>query len=335
MDNSLSAFIKNTGDSLLKNEKLPGIFVGVLDNGTRSFYNFGFADPDKQMPFDSATLFEIASITKTFTAFVLEKVLLEKHISDTTSIINYLPDSVKQNKALEPVTFLRLMNHTSGLPRLPENMDIKTFNMTPYDSYSPDMLFSYLKTSKPGYMGNQVLYSNLGAGLAGLLAQRISGKSYFELVDKYIFGPFKLGKADKDYKNIANKAQGYFKNEKSTYWSMNALGPTYIIKSSADEMLSYLQYMSTPTGSDKAFVDQLLQPSAIYAPGSHISRAWFTVEQEGKPTIYWHNGGSYGFSSFGGFIPGKNKAVIVVVNKFGQNGTSDGLGIAILDKLIN
>ena len=53
-----------------------------------------------------------------------------------------------------------------------------------------------------------------------------------------------------------------------------------------------------------------------------------------KPIIYWHNGGTYGFSTFAAFIKGQQKAVIVVINKFNQNNISDGLGIAIMKELI-
>ncbi|MEI9909926.1 MAG: serine hydrolase [Bacteroidota bacterium] len=87
----------------------------MLNNGERKYYNFGFADPDKKMLFDSATIFEIGSITKTFTAYVLESILTEKGINDSSAVWNIFPDSVQQIKALESITFLGLMNHTSGL----------------------------------------------------------------------------------------------------------------------------------------------------------------------------------------------------------------------------
>ncbi|MFZ1369400.1 MAG: serine hydrolase, partial [Ferruginibacter sp.] len=109
--------IQYLADSLYSKEKLPGIFIGILNNGKRSFYQAGFADPDRQMPFDSSTTFEIGSITKTFTAYVLTAVLMENNISETGPVINYLPDSVRQNQHLSSISFLSLMNHTSGLPR--------------------------------------------------------------------------------------------------------------------------------------------------------------------------------------------------------------------------
>src|SRR5688572_26751373 len=81
--NDLASFIQQKGDSLLKKESLPGIFVGVLNKGERRYFNFGYAVPDEKKPFDAETVFEIGSITKTFTAYLVESILQEKRIPDT------------------------------------------------------------------------------------------------------------------------------------------------------------------------------------------------------------------------------------------------------------
>jgi CubicO group peptidase (beta-lactamase class C family) len=332
-DNSLASFILQKADSLYKSENVPGIFIGVLDNGKRSYYNVGYADPDKKMPFDSATLFEIGSITKTFTAYVLERVLKEKGISDSSPVISYLPDSLKANQSLKGISFLSLLNHTSGLPRLPDNMDLFSDFMTPYDHYTADQLFTYLKTCTPAPDGKSN-YSNLGMGLAGVLAERIAGRGYFELLDQYIFTPFGLGKANKNIEGVRNKGQGYFENNKAAYWNMNVLGPAYILKSSAVEMLTYFQYMANPSDSiAKQVIDKLLAPTVTLTRGMNVCRAWHTIEQKDAPVIYWHNGSTYGFSTFGAFIKGQNKAVIVVTNRFNKSVVSDALGIIIMKKI--
>ena len=134
--------IQYLADSLYSKEKLPGIFIGILNNGKRSFYQAGFADPDRQMPFDSSTTFEIGSITKTFTAYVLTAVLMENNISETGPVINYLPDSVRQNQHLSSISFLSLMNHTSGLPRLPDNRQMVNLGQ-PDATYGATKLCTY------------------------------------------------------------------------------------------------------------------------------------------------------------------------------------------------
>ena len=59
---NMSDFMQQAADSIYKQESLPGVFVGILNNGERRFFNAGFADPEKKMPYDSATMFEIGSI---------------------------------------------------------------------------------------------------------------------------------------------------------------------------------------------------------------------------------------------------------------------------------
>jgi len=328
--NTLSDFIRGKGDSLLKSHALPGLFVGVLNKGERQYFNFGYAVPDEKVPFDSATLFEAGSITKTFTAYIVEAILQEKGIADTASILPYLPDSVQKNNALAPVSFLSLLNHTSGLPRLPDNISLE--GLAPYDSYTEKDLYAYLKRVNPKPDGKSN-YSNLGMGLIGVLAQRISGKDFTTLLDGYVLMPFAM-KASDGLSQI-KKSQGYFNDEKLPYWKMNVLAPAGSLQCTAHEMLSYLQYMSNPRGpKEKSIIKTLLQPTATLSPVIFIGRGWHAIETKNKPVIYWHNGGTYGFSTFATFIKETEQAVIVVVNRFNANTVSDSFGFAIMKKML-
>jgi CubicO group peptidase (beta-lactamase class C family) len=331
-DEPLDAFILRKADSLYKKEKVPGIFVGILTDGERKYYNFGYADPARQMPFDSATVFEIGSITKTFTAYVLESILKEKGISDSIAIIRYLPDSLQKNKALEATTFISLLNHTSGLPRLPENMDLETNMMQPYADYNLQMMFDYLETCTPKPDGRSY-YSNLGAALAGILAERISGKPYRTLLDEYIFTPFKMTTAGQPLNEITNKGQGHFAGNKSDYWDMNIMMPAGGIVCSTNDLLTYLQHISQPNES-KAIVDDLLTPTVAISRTLRVAKGWHMIEEKNKPMLYWHNGGTYGFSTYAAFLKDKSKAVVVVVNEFNKNQVSDALGELIIKKLM-
>lgn len=331
---STGFFIERKIDSVFKANKLPGLFVAVINNGKQKYYSKGFANPETKLRFDSATFFEIGSVTKTFTAFVLQKVLDKNNIADTSSILDYLPDSVKGNAALQKITFLGLLNHTSGLPRLPENMELADGSKSPYDNYGADKLFAWLKICKPEPDGKSN-YSNAGMGLAGVLATLISKKSYAVLLEENIFRPFKMIGSTDVFSKEENKSQGFFSNEKTVYWNMDVLAPAGGIKSNGKEMLAFLKYMANPTdAADKMTIDNLLQPTIAISPKISVCKAWHTVEEKDKPVIYWHNGGTFGFSTFAAFIKNEQKAVMVVINKFSENKACDGLGISIM-KLLN
>jgi CubicO group peptidase (beta-lactamase class C family) len=330
----LSNFIQQYADSIYKKENLPGIFVGVLNNGERLFFNAGFANPDKQMPYDSATMFEIGSITKTFTAYVLTAVLMEYKIAETDLIIKYLPDSVQQNKNLSSISFLNLMNHTSGLSRLPGNMEPVNIRQ-PYENYTSTELFAYLKTCIPKPDGKSN-YSNLGVSVAGILAERISGKTYAALLDQYIFLPFKMVSPANAITASQNKSTGYYaKDDKTPYWNMNVLAPAGGLKCTGTEMLTYLQNLCFPQpGNSKTIVDKLTTQTVAINPKISIGRGWHIFNEKDQPLFYWHNGGTYGFSTFCAFTKDKSKAVIVVINQFSKNAICDGLGVKIIKKLI-
>ena len=331
----LLTFIQNAADSVYKKESLPGIFIGVLNNGEKHFFNAGFADPEKKMPYDSATMFEIGSITKTFTAYVLTAVLTENKISENDPIIKYLPDSVQQNQNLSGISFLNLMNHTSGLPRLPDNISPDN-SRQPYEDYTSTALFAYLKNCSPKPDGKSN-YSNLGAGVAGILAERISGKTYAALLDQYVFLPFKMATPENSVSASQNKSTGYYaKDDKTPYWNMNVLAPAGGLKCTGTEMLIYLQNMCFPQqGNSKMIVDKLTTQTVALNPKVGVGRGWHVFNDKDQPLFYWHNGGTYGFSTFCAFTKEKSKAVIVVVNQFNKNAFSDGLGVKIIKRLIS
>lgn len=331
INKSLNKSVQNKVDETLTTEKVPGVFVGILNNGERSYFQAGLGIPDKNTPFDSAMIFEIGSITKTFTAYVLMAVLMENNISEKKAIWEYLPDSVQQNKHLDNISFLSLLNHTSGLPRLPENM--KLDNKIPYDHYTAADLFNFLKTVDINPDGEN-RYSNLGAGLAGVLASRISGKTFDELVNQHIFLPFT--KTLHARAGTKNKIQGYFSaQEKIGFWNMDVLKPCGGLQYTADQMLTYLQNMAFPeTEKAKAIVEKLTTETVALNKQIGVGLGWHIFHGLSDEPIYWHNGGTYGFSTFCAFSKNKSKAVIVVINEFNKNTGCDKLGAWIMKKLL-
>ncbi|RYY71018.1 MAG: class A beta-lactamase-related serine hydrolase [Chitinophagaceae bacterium] len=331
----LPDYVKKITDSAFAKNNLPGILVAYSDNGKDAFYTAGFAEPETKRMFDLHTFFEIGSITKTFTAYCLMSVLRDHHISDTTSILPFLPSFVQSNKALEPIRFLNLMNHTSGLPRLPANMILKENDLQPYQDYDSKMLFDNLAVIKPGKPGKYE-YSNLGAGLAGVLAERIAGRSYAQLLDQYIFIPFKMLDEGNTLAMSEFKSQGYIADStKAVYWNMNVLAPAGGLKCTGKEMLKYLAEMSRPHDNQtRDMVEILTQSTQLLSPERSVARAWHTAQKKDRPTIYWHNGGTYGFSTFAAFVKETRQTVLVVINKFNSNAVSDKLGMEIINKML-
>ena len=114
---------------------------------------------------------------------------------------------------------------------------------------------------------------------------------------------------------------------------MDVLAPAGGLKCSAGEMLAYLGKMWQPINErSAATIKKLLEPTVKLGPMMSVGRGWHLLEQKDKPVIYWHNGGTYGFSTFAAFTK-DGHAVIVAVNKFNSNMVSDALGMAIIKKM--
>ncbi|HVF96028.1 MAG TPA: serine hydrolase, partial [Flavisolibacter sp.] len=128
-------------------------------------------------------------------------------------------------------------------------------------------------------------------------------------------------------------SQGYVDKKKSAYWNMAALAPAGDLDCTAGEMLDYLRNMSQPTKQTAQRIARLETPTKRINERLQIGLGWHLMEEKGKPTLYWHNGGTYGFSTFAAYIKGTGQAVVVVVNKANANKASDALGIAILRRM--
>ncbi len=324
--------IQSKLDSVFKLNSVPGILVASSVKGKHQLFTVGVADKKLNIPFTEETQFEMGSISKTFTAFIVESVLEKNKISDTSLITQFLPDSLIKNKAIAHIQLLHLLNHTSGLPRLPENIGIPQDRLQPYANYDKEQLYYYLSKTEPKTFG-RIAYSNLGVGLAGVIAENISGKSYEQLLSEYINKPFQLKHTGIQSAKKMPKATGYFGNEVATYWDMNVLVGAGGIKTDANDLLRYLDYIAF--NQSLPVVKSVLQKTTQLNKQVAISKAWHTIEKEGKTLLYWHNGGTYGFSTFAAFNPTTQNSIIVVINAFNKNDIADKLGIDIMTNLLN
>ena len=318
-------------DSIYKLNTVPGILVASSVKGKHQFFTVGVADKKTNLPFTAQTQFEIGSISKTFTAYILESLLQENGIADTSLITEFLPDSLTKNKAIASIQLLQLLNHTSGLPRLPENIGIPIDRLQPYANYDKEQLYYYLSKTEPQTFG-RVAYSNLGVGLAGVIAENISKKSYEQLLSQYINTPFQLKHTGIQAAKRVPKAIGYFGNEPATYWDMSVLVGAGGIKSDASDLLRYLDFMAS--NQSLPVVQSVFRKTTQLNKQIAISKAWHTIEKDGATLLYWHNGGTYGFSTFAAFNPTTKNGIVIVINAFNKNDVADKSGIDIMTNLL-
>jgi len=166
------------------NKSKAAIVVGFVDpNGTRIF-SFGNMSKSHNIPVNENTLFDIGSITKTFTTLLLADMVEQGIVNLTDPIEKYLPASVKVPEFNgHKITFEDLATHNSGLPEMPSNIwlnkKVGTFN----PHYNASLLYQGLSNTKlTREPGTKFQYSSFGIGLLGHILSLKAGVPYEQLV---------------------------------------------------------------------------------------------------------------------------------------------------------
>jgi CubicO group peptidase (beta-lactamase class C family) len=307
-----------------------GLCIGIINKGKTTVYSYGETIKRNGKLPNADNFFEIGSITKTFTATLLAWYVNEGLIKLTDPITKFLPDSVALNPELKEITLLNLINHTSGLARLPENLiSYASDPRNPYKDYTKPLLFSYLKTcklnSKPGEQYN---YSNLGVGLLGAILESVSGENFNQMVSEIICKPLDMF-STAQYLNplIAPRFVQLYDLEgyPTPAWDFDVLAACGALRSTMRDLLAYAK-ASMSTGNAKLSKAFELTHKVTFSKDVTIGLAWHIIVVNGV-NYYFHNGGTNGCSSFLAFNPEKQLAVVILSN---SAETTDPVGTGIL-----
>jgi CubicO group peptidase (beta-lactamase class C family) len=335
---SLEDLINKLGASYMTNTNNAGLVIGVCVNGKTNYFTFGETKKGNTLKPDSSSIFEIGSITKTFTGSLLADAVLNNKIKLTDAISKYVPKNIVTTKNGKAATIVQLANHTAGFYRVTEDLfnAPKTEETNPYKFIDRKYFYSVLsKTDLEFEPGKKSSYSNMGVALLGCLLEDVNKKTYNQLLTEKICATLKMNstflKVPKNY--LAKRVQGYTSEGKETsYWDFDCIAPTGGIKSNAVDMIQYLnaQYLSKNMLSNAAILTQK-ETYKINAKQS-IGLNWFIQKVHAKD-VYNHNGGTGGFASYAAFEKTKKLSVIVLINN--QNlGKPDEIGMSIMEFLL-
>ncbi len=306
----------------------PAMVVVMVDDGHAQIAGFGKL-ADGRAP-DGNTVFEIGSVTKTFTALLLAREVEAKAVSLDTPVATLLPDFKMPARHGKPITLGLLAEQFSGLPRLPGNLQPADLG-NPYADYGRDRLKAFLAGyTLPRDPGAAYEYSNLGFGLLGEALAQQAKLSYGELLQRMVLTPLGMDSSGTELTPAmrAQLAPGHDEQgQPAKHWEMGALGGAGALLSDGTDMLRYL----------KANMGQLKTPLSeaiklTHAPrrdiggGDRIGLAWMTHHTPYGDVI-WHNGETGGYSSFIGFTSDGRRGVVILTS---ATGAPQELGFAAL-----
>jgi serine-type D-Ala-D-Ala carboxypeptidase/endopeptidase len=202
--------------------------------------------------------------------------------------------------------------------------------MQPYQFYNKEHLYSFLERLKKINPGSYA-YSNLGFGLLSTIEENVTSMPFESLLNKYIFQPLQMDNTYIDAKkNTTDTATGYFYGKPAAYWQFNCMAGASAIKSNAADILKYLDtHIETKDENFSAVVYKITQPVKPVSTNMQICYGWHTFEDL-KHRVFWHNGGTYGFSTFAAFEPNTKTSLVIAANATGDNAALDKLAVDLL-----
>ena len=334
----------------LETFKIPGGAVGIVVKGQVVLVKgYGVRDREQNLPVTENTLFAIGSCTKAFTSFVLGQLVDEAVIAWDDPVIMHLPEFLlKDHHATHHATIRDLIAHRSGLPK----HDFVWYNS---DFPRSDLLNRLQHLDYSSDLREKFQYNNLMYGIAGLVIEKASKKTWEHALKSRILDP--LGMDRSNFSVEASQLSGDFA---LPYWEINGrvervpfrkitnTGPAASINSSAADMVKWLQLqLFNGSFAEREFIKKatlqemhtLQMPIPAYPDESIYSfgygLGWMIGIYKGHYCVS-HVGGVDGFISNVALLPKDGIGVVVL-----SNNSSHGFKFvtavtnAILDRSIN
>ncbi|MGI4744905.1 MAG: class C beta-lactamase [Janthinobacterium lividum] len=212
---------------------IPGMAVGIILNGQVYLYDYGVASKATGKPVASDTLFEIGSVSKTFTATLASYAQVSGRLSLSDTAGKYFP--TLRGSSFDTVSLLELGTHTTGgFPlQLPDDID------------NTDQLMSYFRNWKPTYApGTYRTYANPSIGMFGLIAAKSMNEDFAALMESRLFPKLGLKNTyiDVPTNRMAAYAQGYTNKDVPIRVSFDGLGKeAYGVRINAGDLLRFVE----------------------------------------------------------------------------------------------
>ena len=297
-------------DSLFESQKDFSGVILVAENGKPVYQKaFGYREFENQIPLQTSDIFELASVSKQFTAMIIMMLEEKGKLNYDDSVSKYLEIPYKG------ITIRNLLTHTSGLPDYQDIMD-KYWDKTKVAG-NPDCIAYLNKYAPPKQFepGEKYEYSNTGYLLLASIAEKAGGKDFIELCRKWIFKKLKMKSTDirtlEEKKTTKNFAIGHiyveernkwvradsFPSSNYTIWLGNRKGPGRISSTAADllkwDIALYTEKLVKQSTLQQAFTPMKLNDGSFSSYGF----GWSLRTDSIFGKVVSHNGDNPGYKT--------------------------------------
>ncbi|MFC8720324.1 serine hydrolase domain-containing protein [Kitasatospora sp. NPDC057198] len=318
---ALAAAVRAAGAS-----SATAVTVAVLAGGREEVHCFGRTGRGRGAAACTPdTVFELGSVSKTFTALLLAAMAARGELAPHEPVDGLLPADwpAPAVRSAEPIRLLHLATHTSGLPRLPPGLlatALPAWNSNPYAAFDERRLRAALaRTTVRTDPGRHYRYSNYGVGLLGRALAERAARPYGDLLADRVLAPLGL-RSTTCAPGPGPHATGHRHGRPLPPWRIPALPAAGAVRSSGTDLLHYLRAHLDPGPTGLATALRDVQRPRLRLPGTGSSGAedllclvWNRRRSAGRD-VYFHSGGTRGFTAFVGFSPRDAVAVAALAN---------------------
>ena len=320
MPNSPTAICRQTRDRL----QLPGLAAALID-ASRPGYplifseSFGLAQLELTVPLTSDCVFEIASLTKLFTAEMILLLVNDGQLSLGDTLGSHMPDLPE---SWQGITLEQILRHQSGIRNytaVPEYWEHTHVDLP------REHILALVKDLPLDFApGSRYAYDNSGYYLLGILLEVVSGQSYGDLLQQRIFAPLYMSSTRmQDYTRlIPRRVAGYSRVDgqvrNKPYYSPTGTFSAGCLVSSLTDLSRWAASLQAETLLPQSLRQQMWTPVASGLAneadeGFTMGLGWFCLENGGQP--FWgHNGSILGYTASLVHLPERHLSAIVLSN---------------------
>ncbi len=277
----------------------PGLIIGMINSDGRTVMSFGRKSWTDDSPPDERSLYEIASVSKTFTGVLLAEMVQRGEVSLSDKLSTLLPDVTLPRGGGSEITLKHLATHRSGLPSNPANLlNGDTDHANKFSGYDRETLYEFLSGHVMERLpGAAWEYSNLGMALLGHALAVKKDTTWEDLLRERVLDPIGLDDTavTLDASQLARRLPGHHGVVQRPPFEMGILAPAGGLFSTVDDLLTYLEYNAglrrTRGPLGPALAESHRFHAASETPRTSMGLGWI-LQFEG--IVVQHGGDSFG-----------------------------------------
>ncbi|MDO7888080.1 serine hydrolase domain-containing protein [Hymenobacter cheonanensis] len=310
-----------------------GVSIGLIRRKNVFFFSHGSLHNDGGRAINQDSVFEIGSVTKTFTALLISLAISRNIIAPDAFIDNLLPASAQLNSALRnKIRVTDLASHQAGLPTLADDQYLASLlrlnARQPFAAVDTRYIQQVLSSTDCVTDYGSYHYSNFSYALLGLIVEQCTGLQYESALAAQLTGPLSMARTTLASPLAANQAGGFTRQGAvAERLIANKIAPAGGLCSTAADLLKYVTAQLNPGDTWLGKAIELSHQAFCVANGFEVGLGWNSIS-DGARHYFEKTGDTFGNSSLVRFDK-QNKIGIVVLS----NQQNSSLVAEIADEL--